>query len=271
VVGDKNKKANVNLIFSIVATMMVFVTFVASSFAWFAIKDKAKTTFTAGVSNIVLYSATYQGESGSGMYVWDEGINLEEQEASFGREYLSPDYVTQLGMIDNLSFRSEMNNLWYCLRIDKTSGNNFSSLRLCFVDETPYKLFSDLEDTHGQVNDEVVNAKMDKLLDNLICMDSLIVSTVGIENFFSAESIPGVNENCSDMINVKKYSDEGAISFEGNVDDLELTDSKYYYLYFRAYPNLEAYADLVDEISNYMPCVIQFNLMISLVVDNKIN
>jgi hypothetical protein len=73
------------------------------------------------------------------------------------------------------------------------------------------------------------------------------------------------------MINVKKYSDEGAISFEGNVDDLELTDSKYYYLYFRAYPNIEAYADLVDEISNYMPCVIQFNLMISLVVDNKIN
>lgn len=265
------KKANYNLIFLIVTAVMTFVTFITSSFAWFAIRDKVKTSFTAGGGNIVLYSATYQGESGSGAYVWDEGINLEEQEAFFGCEYVSPDYVTHLGTIDNLSFRNEMNNLWYCLRVDKTSGNNFSNLRLCFVDDTPYKLFSDLEDTHAQINDETANNKLNELLNNLICMDSLIISTVEKENFFSAETIPDANENCSDMIYVNKYSDEDAVSLEGTIDKLDLADSKYYYLYFRAYPNLEAYAELVEKISDYMPCVIQFDLMITLVVDNIVD
>ena len=65
-----------------------------------------------------------------------------------------------------------------------------------------------------------------------------------------------------------KYSSDNAQAFEGTAEGLDLTSQDYYYIYFRAYPNLDAYADLVDYISVYMPCVMQFNLVITLVVND---
>jgi hypothetical protein len=176
--------------------------------------------------------------------------------------------VTQLGTIDNLSFRKEINNLWYCLKVKKDTGLRFSSLRLCFADENPYKLFYDLDNTHAQLTDDVVDAKLNESLKTLISIDSLIVSVVAPENFFLTETIPGANENCADAKEVSKYSSDNAQAFEGTAEGLDLASQDYYYIYFRAYPNLDAYADLVDYISVYMPCVMQFNLVITLVVND---
>lgn len=261
-----------NLIFTIVATIMSLAMLITSSVAWFAIKDKSKMTFTAGSVEVMLYTANYiEVSQDTWEYVWDEGLNLEAEDTFFGKEYTSPDYVTHLGTIDNLSFRNEINNLWFCLKVEKISGLKFSSLRLCFVDETPYKLFYDLENTHSQVSDDAVDAKVNQLLHTLICIDSLIVTAISPENFFANIDIPGANENCDDVINIDKYSSNNYQSFEGSAEDLDLSTQDYYYLYFRAYPNLSAYADLVEEISLYMPCVMQYDLMITLVVDNITN
>jgi hypothetical protein len=261
-----------NLIYTIITSIMVFVLLITTSFAWFAIRDKSKMTFTAGKGEVVLYSANYiEVSQDKWEYVWDEGVNLETENVFFGKEYTSPDYVTHLGTIDNLSFRNEINNLWYCVKVEKTSGLEFSSLRLCFVDDTPYKLFYDLENTHSQLVDNAVDAKVNELLDKLICIDSLIVTYVAPENFFSNVDIPEANEDCSDVIHVTKYTSNNPQSFEGTAQDLDLSTQDYYYVYFRAYPNLGAYADLVETISLYMPCVMQYDLMITLVVDNNTN
>ena len=258
-----------NLIFTIIATIMSLAMLITSSVAWFTIKDKSKFTFKAGTEEVILYSANYVNVAEDNWeYVWDNGINLEENNVVFGKEYTSPDYVTQLGTIDNLSFRKEINNLWYCLKVKKDSGLRFSSLRLCFADENPYKIFYDLDNTHTQLRDDAVDAKLNELLESLISIDSLIVSVVAPENFFLNEAIPGANENCADAKKVSKYSSNNALAFEGTAEGLDLTSQDYYYIYFRAYPNLDAYADLVDYISTYMPCVMQFNLVITLVVND---
>lgn len=264
-----------NLILSIIITAMVFVMLVTSSFAWFYIKDRSKISFTVGSNDITLYTASYQGEEEDGRYEWSEAIVLEQQDASFGSEYEAT-YLTQFGTLDNLSFRNKENNFWFCLKINKMIGNNFS-LKLSFSDEEPYKIFSDVEDTHSQVDDAQVNARIDELLsgssngETLMRADSFICTTVGWGNFFSQEEIPNANDTCADKIEVLKYSNAQAKQFEGKTDGVDLSDSDYFYLYFRAYPNLDMYADLVDDISGIMPCVIQFGLIISLRVDNQVN
>lgn len=268
-----SKKPNLsNLIFTIITALMVFIMLITSSYAWFALRDKVDLSFTANSGDVMLYTAIYQGESGEGSYVWDDGINLEQTDVIFGSEYTSPNYATHLGTVDNLSFRSESNNLWYCLKIKKASGVNFSSLRLSYDDTTPYKLFA--LDANGEnptqvTDDAVALGAINGSLDTLINIDSLIISTATPETFFLAEesNIPDVNENDTDAKSVVKYSQAGAESFSGTIT-LDIESNEYYYLYFRAYAVLESFAEVAEEISAYMPCIIQFNLSITLIVDN---
>lgn len=269
----KSIKGRYNLISTIIITIMVFVMLVTTSFAWFTLKDKANISFTAGSCDIMLYSSLFEGELETGSYVWDDGLDLEQKDTIFGKEYLSPDYVTHLGTIDNLAFRTEANNIWYCLKVNKTTGSQFS-LRLSLNDDDTYKMFSNLENSPEQVKEgdseearKAIN-KVDELIEQLIFVDSVIVTTVGVENFFESVELPDPDQSADDKKSVVKFSNSDAKSFVGNVNGLDLSDTNYYYIYFRAYPNLDAYADLVDHISVFMPCVIQFGLKVSLVVDN---
>ena len=109
--------------------------------------------------------------------------------------------------------------------------------------------------------------KLNELIEGLICVDSLIVTTISYENFFENVDIPDADGSVSDKLNVLKYSNNTAQSFVGNVSSLDLSNTNYFYLYFRAYPNLDTYVDLVDYISTFMPCVLQFGLKLSLTVD----
>ena len=138
---------------------MVSIMFATTSFAWISIKDKSNLSFTAGSNDITLYSAMFEGEIEDGEYVWDdEGVDLEAVDSTFGDLYVSPDYVTHLGTIDNLAFRTEKNNLWYCLKVNKSTGDNFS-LRLSLIDQTPYKIFTNLYETPTVLNNNAVNTK----------------------------------------------------------------------------------------------------------------
>ena len=271
---EKHIKYN-NLITTLLKTMLAFIMLVTTSFAWFATTDKVNLTFTSTSGEVVLYAAMYQGESGSGQYVWDNGTIMKEQtEHTFGSQYVSPNYPTQLGTVDNLAFRSEQNNLWFCLKIKKTAGVNFSSLRLSYDDTVPYKFFSDLDAEEGptQITETTVTNKIDGALNTLINIDSLIISSVPKENFFleEQERIPGINEDKADALPVVKYSDAGARSFSGTIRGMDLEQKDYYYVYFRAYCVLNSYATVTEEISSYLPCVMEFDLRITLVVDGKV-
>ena len=276
----KEKLSRYNLISTIIISIMAFIMFVTTTYAWFSIKDKSNLSFTAGNSDITLYSSTYifNEETQTGHYEFNENSALYFDEVAkdpnlyFGNLYETPTFTTHLGTIDNLAFRKEENNLWYCLKVNKATGSNFS-LRLCLNDLEPYKMFSDLENTNGQVNAgdsseaSLAIAKLDEFIEGLICVDSLIVTTISYENFFESVDIPDADGSVSDKLNVLKYSNNTAQSFVGNVSSLDLSNTNYFYLYFRAYPNLDTYVDLVDYISTFMPCVLQFGLKLSLTVD----
>jgi hypothetical protein len=198
----------------------------------------------------------------------------EQTEHTFGSQYVSPDYLTHLGTVDNLAFRSEQNNLWFCLKIKKTLGVNFSSLRLCYNDTMPYRIFSNLDAEEGptEIIDSAVTNKIDGALDTLINIDSLIISGVPKENFFTEEQekIPGVNEDKADAIPVVKHSDVDAESFSGTIKEIDLEETEYYYVYFRMYCVLDACATITEEISAYFPCVLEFNLRIMLFIDGNV-
>ena len=276
----KEKISRYNLISTIIITIMAFIMFVTTTFAWFSVKDNSNLSFTAGNCDITLYSSSYifNEETQTGYYQFNEETALEFDKVTqdpnlyFGDLYETPTFVTHLGTIDNLAFRKEENNLWYCLKINKSTGSKFS-LRLSLNDTSPYKMFSDLENTNGQVNagdSTEANAaitRINELIEGLICVDSLIVTTISYENFFENVIIPDADESVGDKLNVLKYSSSGAQSFTGNVNNLDLSSTNYFYLYFRAYPNLDTYVDLVDYISVFMPCVLQFGLKLSLAVD----
>lgn len=267
----KGIKSCYNLISTIIITAILLTMLATTSFAWFKIKDSSNISFTAGSSNVELYSATFQGDTESGEYVWVKEGKLETEDI-FGSEY-TLGYVTQLGTIDNLAFRTELNNVWYCLKVNKATATKFS-LRLCLADESSFKMFTDLDNTYSEVvagggqSANVAINKVNELLEKLIYTDSLIVTSVKTENFFDEVTIPNPDESFENdsPLNVCKYSNNGAMSFIGNT----ILDSDYFYIYFRTYPNLDAYTDLVDYISEFMPCVLQFNLKISLIIDNNI-
>ena len=266
---------NNNLITILITTILAFIMLVTTSFAWFSMSDKVQLKFTSASGEVVLYVAMYEGESGNGQYVWDEGTVLQEQsEQSFGSQFVSPNYPTQLGTVDNLAFRKEQNNLWFCLKIKKTTGVNFSSLRLSYDDAVPYRLFSDLNSENGptEIVDTTVTNKIDSALNTLINIDSLIISSVPKEDFFVEEQdrIPDINEDCADSFSVVKYSDLDAESFSGTIKELDLENKDYYYVYFRTYCALDSYVSITEEISAYFPCVMEFDLRLTLVIDGKV-
>lgn len=272
----EEQKRIYNLITTLITLVLVLVMLTTTSYAWLYVADKAKFGFTSASGDVVLYTAIYQGESGKGQYVWDNGIKLKEQtEETFGNQYVSPEYQTHLGTVDNLSFRNEANNLWVCVKIKKTAGVNFSSLRFSFDNNEPYKFFHDLDSELGPVqgNDPLVTDKIDSVIDSLLRMDSLIISGVEKENFFTQEAtnIPNISEDCMDAIPVVKYLEPSAKSFNGTIKGTELESQEYYYVYFRMYCVLDSYANIAEEISAYMPCVIQFNFKMTIIVDGKEN
>ena len=62
-------------------------------------------------------------------------------------------------------------------------------------------------------------------------------------------------------------SDTTLIHAEHDVDE----DADYYYLYVRMIPNLDAFVESLEFISTYMPCLIDFNLKLTIDITHKVD
>lgn len=291
---EKKKSAYSVRFFSVIAALFFLLSATTLSYAWFrfGFTSGSMDMKTDGDASVKLFTANWAVATDTvpASYQWDKGVLLKASSSSasvsgeefFGKEFSEKTDPLHFGTIDNLSERDKENIVWFCLEVKTAEGRNFEGLKLVFQSD-PFSLYEHIEANDSSAMSEVVSQELKNSIDNtvesgnrnrlesLLCFDNVIISgtapdKLGNEFFTQID----VNTTQSDAEFVRKQENGAAINgYKGRAAESEISGERYY-IYFRAYPNLDAYAEIAEYISEYMPCVLQFNLQVEISVNNAV-
>ena len=271
-------------------TLILLATAVGS-YAWLATDRFEEIRLGADdTPDISIRMATYeppaqQGEEGT--YVWrGEFVPVEKNHLAvnaFGNTSGTADFkIDQLafGEIDNLDKNSlkSSNFVWFCLKVHEDEGLTFRNLKVTYAQE-PF-IFYDQNGTKqptasaaAEVKQKFESFKSDviagPLKDLMVIMPAQVFCTKEAPATFQ----PGQKAIQQYSENFRLNTDTAIGGLQGKATEVDADG--YYYVYFRAHPNIDAYILLLDKLYqhrlyDYMPFYLQFqNLTVSVDITTK--
>lgn len=183
----------------------------------------------------------------------------------------------QFGEITNLIKLDPSNEVWFCLKIHEDEGMEIKNLRLHYA-KNPFQFYGAVWEG-GKVKDILpidtypgVNKAIHPLANNIktalnnipkeVHMDLMEVSRPADGAFITTtapESFDFPKTASPDYIRLSEGDEtrNGSTGYAGTAQAVDA--NHYYYVYFKAKPNLNGYFNFVQKLYEYMPCYLTFN------------
>ena len=278
---------------AILALLVLIVMAAVPTFAWLV--DTVSTQFRLGADpspRVALYMATAQkAQVGTPQehweYKWSSPVELTDMKTggTFGAAF-DPSNLnalkTDMGKIDSLdpAFLDESNYVWFCLRVHEEEGLKFKDIQLEFNQtegQHPFRFFGSIWDQGKRT--KVVEMTTEypgagPLLQNIykdkttVSQLLEVASPAARDSFISAAApvtgpMPGSAElKAGGYVGDQKPMKPAMAADADPYYQASAVDAEgYYYIYFRMGPNLNAYYNLIEGLTYYMPCYLSFNDM----------
>lgn len=280
-------------VISALIAVLIFATAV-TGYAW--LKTDKEAAFRLGADDtpdISLQIAAW--DAAQKKYIWQAPVSVEPNHkniAPYGKPLgvdavnsgMTPDTISstlkvncQFGEITNLIKLDQSNEVWFCLKIHEDEGLEIKNLRLHYAAD-PYQFYGAVweggkvtdirpiekyagvkKDIHPLSADirTALNEIQPEVKKNLMEVsrpaDDLFITSTPPDQFtFPATGSPDyIRLNTGDEI---RNNSTGYAGTAAAVDA-----DHYYYVYFKARPNLDGYFNFVQKLYEYMPCYLTFN------------
>lgn len=289
------KKIRYFIAFGLACTIL-FLSILAStpSYAWIyfhKITPGSDFTVTDGYATEVKYGYYLEQESsGSYTYVWNKWLDCvptAENEYDIVDQDGNPVAYTgefRFGKIDNVATTDPDNYVYLQFKFNINSGST-ATLNLSYLADptngnSRYMFYKGIRTDDGFAYEKMPRSGYASLYTQLEQIEAtrgafMIHSYAFSSNPYAAESTsvgPGeltfkeYNQNALTYIDLETTAGENNIVINLANENITADQDGNVYLYVKIAPNLSAYVESVNYIINYMPCIIDFGVKASLII-----